>query len=226
VAVFVGINRYRDSSIRELGASERDARDMAEAVRRRGGVQDVFVLVNEQATRKNVEDLLTGTLPGLTGPGDTVLLFWAGHGGRMADWTDTGADRFRAYLVPYDGRLTDEDTIKRTMIPDATLALWLRALDGRKLLVIVETSHGEGMADDLKGGNTTLLAACTRKQFAFERRERDHGVLTHFLLEYLGRSPGLFDPVAAFEYVKQRVPAYVDREFPGSPQTPVLVSPP
>src|SRR5262249_81666 len=73
--------------------------------------------------------------------GDTVILYWSGHGGRCANTDGTEPDGFDEFLVPADGRLADPRT---TMVLDKAFGRWVQALDGRKLLVILDTCHSGG----------------------------------------------------------------------------------
>ena len=64
-------------------------------------------LANEQATRANIEHAIRRHLPAVTRPGDTVLIYWSGHGSRCADTDGDEKDGFDEYLVPHDGRVSD-----------------------------------------------------------------------------------------------------------------------
>jgi WD40 repeat protein len=222
VGVFLGVDKYRDPGIRELRAARSDAVALAQKMKQLGQVQETVVLINEQATLAKSKDLLTQTLPATTRPGDTIVVYYSGHGGQWVDDSGVKPDGLRAYLVPYDGNISDEKQTRISMIRDEVLAQWLGHLPGRKILVILDCVHSGGMAEAIKDPNITVLAGCKFKQFAFERAEGDHGVLTYFLLEYLGKAQGPFDLADAYRYVKDRVEAYVAKAFPGSPQEPVL----
>ncbi|MGD0384494.1 MAG: hypothetical protein ABSA77_13315, partial [Thermoguttaceae bacterium] len=65
------------------------------------------------------------------------------------------------------------------------------------------------------------LASAMARQIALIRQEGDFSVMTHFLLERLREGEPLTVPVA-YEYVKDRVPAYTKKVFHVE-QTPVLV---
>ena len=54
----------------------------ADSLRERGGVREAIVLLNEQATRANVEGQFQ-ELARRTRPGDAVVLYWSGRGGRL-----------------------------------------------------------------------------------------------------------------------------------------------
>ena len=146
VGVFLGINDFQDPQIRDLKVGENDAVTMAEVMKRKCGLQEAIVLVGEQATLKNIEDAVRKRLPAVTRPGDTVVLYWSGHGARCADDNGDESDGFDEYLVPYDGRFADLATIRQTMLLDDTFGRWFQELDGRQLLVILDTCHSGGQS--------------------------------------------------------------------------------
>ena len=144
VGVFIGISDFLDPSIRDLKVCHKDAQTMADVMRTRCGLTDAVVLLNEQATLRNIGEMITRRLPAATSPGDTVIIYWSGHGARCSDNNGDEKDGYDEYLVPYDGRLTDLATIRRTMLLDDAFGRWVQELDGRKLVVILDTCHSGG----------------------------------------------------------------------------------
>lgn len=116
VGVFFGVAKYEFSDAHvesspdpkdpnkplNLKGCANDAREMAKLLKESGGLQEAQVLVNEQATRKNLELAITQWLPSVTGPGDTAFIFFSGHGGQIADDNGDEADKLDEYLLPYD----------------------------------------------------------------------------------------------------------------------------
>ncbi len=102
----------RDPAGLNLNAPPGDARKMAEFFQTQGGVAEVHTLVDEQATRANIEREVTGWLTQVTKPGDTVFIYFSGHGSQLpeSDPSATGArpvnpdepDNMEEYLCPYD----------------------------------------------------------------------------------------------------------------------------
>ena len=70
---------------------------------------------------------------------------------------------------------------------------------------------------------TAVLASSQAAQVSFERRERDLSIMTFCLVELLRSSNGPVSLQDAYRMLQQSVPAYVERAFPGSTQTPILV---
>jgi len=144
VGVFIGISDFLDPGIRDLKVGEKDALAMADVMKRTCGLDEAWTLVGPQASLKNIEDAVRTRLPAATRPGDVVVIYWSGHGARCADDNGDERDGFDEYLVPYDGQWADEATIRRTMLLDDTIGRWLQELDGRKLVVILDTCHSGG----------------------------------------------------------------------------------
>jgi len=151
VGVFIGISDFLDPGIRDLKVGEKDALAMADVMKRTCGLNEAWTLVGPQASLKNIEDAIRTRLPAATRPGDVVVIYWSGHGARCADDNGDERDGFDEYLVPYDGRWADEATIRRTMLLDDTIGRWLQELDGRKLVVILDTCHSGGQTAQEKG---------------------------------------------------------------------------
>jgi hypothetical protein len=255
VGVFIGISDFQDPAIRDLKVGEKDALAMAEAMKRLGRLDEAWTLVGPQASLRNIEEALRKRLPAATRPGDVVVIYWSGHGARCADVGGDERDGFDEYLVPYDGRFADDATIRQTMLLDDTFGRWLQGLDGRKLLVVLDTCHSGGQttlekslakglgnpqpaggdvqfdfldgemerAKDIGQKETALLASSLASQVSFERKEGDLSTMTYFLVQEMSAAPGPLTLAAAYENLKRQVAAYVERNFLGTTQTPVLV---
>lgn len=102
----------RDPAGLNLNAPPADARKMADFFRTQGGVDEVQTLIDDQATAANIERAVTGWLPQVSQPGDTVFIYFSGHGSQIpeADPNSSGSqpvnpdepDNMEEYLCPYD----------------------------------------------------------------------------------------------------------------------------
>jgi hypothetical protein len=251
VGVFIGVSNYQDPSIRPLKVAHHDAAAFAEVMSQYGRLDETILLTNEKATLRNIQRAIRGSLAAATGPGDLVIIYWSGHGGRTSNLDGTEPDGYDEYLVPYDGRLEPADAIRQTMLLDKTFGRWVQELDGRKLLVIIDACHSGGQTQDavkaLTGGDaatpfrkfffatlwtrtkdigqreTAVLASSRATQISFERRGGDLSVMTHFLIEKLTESAGPVTLLDAVEHLQAQVPAFVEKHYPGTTQTPVFV---
>ena len=117
------------------------------------GLDDAIVIPDEKATLAHLRETFNKTLPGLTKPGDTVVIFWSGHGDVIP--VDGKLEHF---LIPYDTpeiKLPEKpsreqiqsaiDTLKRTTLTASVLQRWLQDLDGRRIVLIVEACFAGGL---------------------------------------------------------------------------------
>lgn len=110
--VFFGVANYEFNSVVEqisdgkrhlsLKACDHDAQQMAEVFRTVGGLSEARTFIDASATRHNLEDAVTRWLPSVSRPGDTVVIYFSGHGGQVPDDNGDEADRQDEFLLPYD----------------------------------------------------------------------------------------------------------------------------
>ena len=251
VGVFIGISEYHDQGISPLSVAHVDAETLATVMKEQSQLDEVVVLVNEQATLSQIQAIIQQRLPAATRPGDLVIIYWSGHGGRTSNLDGTEPDGFDEYLVPYDGRLEPAAAIRTTMLLDKTFGRWVQNLDGRKLIVIIDACHSGGQTQGaikaLSGGDsvlpfrkfffattlrrtkdigqreTAVLASSRATQVSFERREHDLSVMTHFLVQKLSSGHGPVTLQETAEFLVEQVPAFVTEHYPGTTQTPIFV---
>jgi len=97
-AAVIGINTYQHPEIPALSYAVNDARSVAAALGRLGFTSErVFLLLDAQATRQGIENVLYEHLRG-AGTNDRLFVFFAGHGETIAlPHGDT-----EGFLLPYD----------------------------------------------------------------------------------------------------------------------------
>lgn len=99
----------------DLVACHRDAQKLAKAMAEYGRLSEFRLLTNEDATRANIEKVLTQWLPSVTRPGDTVVLHLSLHTGQIEDTSGEEPDQLDEFFVPHDGLcLTKEHADKLT----------------------------------------------------------------------------------------------------------------
>jgi len=141
VIAVIGIDRYHHW--RRLANAVRDASGVAALFRRLGFEQITEPMLDCRATGKAIQSLVTDDLRVL-GPDDSLVLFYAGHGGtrghRLGDQViKTG------YLIPVDASSSPDKVA--TWID---LEGWLRAvslLPAKHILVVLDACHS-GIALD------------------------------------------------------------------------------
>jgi hypothetical protein len=85
-----------------LPTSHRNARKLAEVLTEVGRLNDGRVYTNTQATKKQMEETITRWLPSVSRPGDTVLIFFSGHGLQIPDDNGDEPDGLDEVLCPHD----------------------------------------------------------------------------------------------------------------------------
>ena len=101
--VFFGVSEYEFNAELEAATEEKqhlnlpgcnhDARQMAALLREVGDVSEAKIFTNDQATKANLQEAITGWLPKVSRPGDTVFIFFSGHGGQLADDNGDESDK-------------------------------------------------------------------------------------------------------------------------------------
>lgn len=239
-AVIVGVDRYEDADIRDLSFARADAMAVAELLDCLHPAEvDVEVLVDQDATRRNLMVSIGERLPRVTSEGDVVLLYFAGHGSPETAATIDDAAR---YLVLHD---TDYDSVFATgldmerdlprlfeRIHRPRLVLMLvdacfsgraggRTFEGPRLRA--ERSYIRGRRVTLKGlelGNGRLMiGACDDDQVAREESALGHGVFTNYLLK--GPTAADNNETVGILQMYEEIAAAV-RVHTGGRQTPVL----
>jgi hypothetical protein len=119
-----------------------------------GGVDPKYarLYTGEQATLANFEQSVVKWLPSITEPGDTLFIYYSGHGGQVKARDDTEIDGLDELISMYDSDTrtsegTWDERIRKAAIVDDTLARWLQELRGRQIVLILDTCHGGGAVD-------------------------------------------------------------------------------
>jgi len=139
IIIGIGIDCYQHYPV--LANAVRDAMTASRLFQRMGFEQATAPLLDDRATAQAIQELVTDDLTTLTGPDDSLVLFYAGHGTtrrhRLGDRVIT-----TGYLVPVDA----QDKVATWI----ELEGWLRAisrLPPRHILVILDACHS-GIALD------------------------------------------------------------------------------
>jgi hypothetical protein len=128
-AVVIGISDYKNLPEDQwLKFAHEDARSFADHLKSRYvGVppENVKFLLNQDATSENIKDALGAWLPDRVAAGDTVYIYFAGHG--VVDKTDA------AYFVTYD---TNPERLYATAYPMLEMKRIMSNLPHRHLILI------------------------------------------------------------------------------------------
>ena len=159
-ALLVGIGEYKSlqtapqAGMRNLKGPGNDVMKIKDTLMTYYGFKegDIQVLLDNQATRNNIENSFNSHLVDSTTAGDLVVLYYSGHGTRVPDYSGTSSDGFEEALCPYDTVPVGGYNI----IINRELALWMQKLTGRTTVLIMDCCYSGGMVRGIKGHNEIL----------------------------------------------------------------------
>jgi formylglycine-generating enzyme required for sulfatase activity/uncharacterized caspase-like protein len=248
-AVVIGIGQYKDPSIRPLRYAGADARAVYDfLVDPKGGgylKANVQLLLDGQATLTAVRSALGTTLARRAVQGDTVFIYYAGHGAPEADLANREPDGYAKFLVPYDA---DAKDLFATAINMAEVETFFSRIKADTVLLALDTCYsgagggrgfahlpagrditlkGDFLARLAQGKGRAILTAADTNEVALELPDLGHGLFTYHLLDALR---GKADPQGkgyvtlqdAYAYVYDRV-ARQSRRVSGN-QNPKLIA--
>jgi branched-chain amino acid transport system substrate-binding protein len=191
-AVVIGIDRFQSSRISRLQYAVNDARSVARALVPLGFPEkNITVLLNEQASRREVERILASVIRRASGPEDRLVIFFATHGVTTA--LPHGGEE--GYILPYDA---DPDDLPLTALAMQQLKQIGQRIPAKHILVAVDACYGgfslvrsqaPALIDsrylELVGRSRVIqvLTAGRKDQPVIE--EQGHGVFTRKFLEGL-----------------------------------------
>lgn len=201
-AVVIGVSDYVDPTISDLAYADDDAQAVYDFLRSpaagMGGIpeENIRLLVNEQATARNIRSALTTFLRGST-PDDVIFIYIAGHG---------APDPYRLedlYILAHDTEIMD---IAATGVSMALVNDAIQQAYAYNKVLITDACHSAGVgAAGTRSVNTNMVNAAfleymnnsTGGFVAFTASEANqlsqegeqfgggHGVFTHYFLEGL-----------------------------------------
>lgn len=234
-AVVVGLERYRNE-LPPASFAEQDARVVARYLSGTMGYEEgnVALLLNDRATKSDMEKYIETWLPNRVEGEDTVFIYFSGHGAPNAK---TG----EAYLVPYDG---DPLYLENTGYRLSRLYQSLSSLPAKEVVVVLDSCFSgaggrsvlaKGMrpiimemkSPLLENGKTVVLAASSGQQVSSTYDQKAHGLMTYFFLKGLQGDAdtdkdGKIDLAELFEYLRPQVERVARRDF-NNEQTPLLL---
>jgi uncharacterized caspase-like protein len=143
-ALLIGVGTYQYERQINVPVTAADAQAVADVLRDPAycGYPDAQVkpLRNAAASREGILDALD-TLATRTGEGDTVFLFFCGHG----DYGDDG----NYYLTTHDTRLRDRKVVSGSGVRQSEFIEKLRAIKAKRLLLVINACHSGELAPTL-----------------------------------------------------------------------------
>jgi uncharacterized caspase-like protein len=236
-AVVVGIDSY--PNIRPLKYAVADARAFYNLLVMDNQVppENVFLLLNEQATLQALRSTLGTKVKNKAGADDMVIIYFAGHGAAERDMMSPDGDGLEKYLLPYEANPND---LYASALPMREVAYILHRIRSERLVFVADACYSgasggrtvsvTGMRANLSdrflerlagGKGKVIITASSANEVSVEKEELGHGVFTYYLMLGL-RGPadtdadGLVTVDEAYRYVSAKVP-----EATGQEQHPV-----
>lgn len=190
LAIIIGIEGYQ--SLPKSDYSYDDAKLVKEYAKALGFKErNIELLIDEKATRTNIEKSLEAWLKNKVKPQSRVFVYFSGHG---APDPSTG----EAYLVPYDG---DPNYLSITGYSLKRLYSTLGKLSAREVTVVLDACFsGTGGRSVLAKGarpmvmmteslslssNMAVLSATQGSQISTSSPDTGHGIFTYYFLKAL-----------------------------------------
>lgn len=231
-ALVIGVGAYQCENIRDLDYTRADAQAFRDLLVDENYVglpaENVKMLLDQEATLRNIKKAISGWLFERAGEDSTVLIFFAGHGGVEPDKTGREADGLAKYLLPWDA---EHDDMFSTALPNALFNSLLMTVKARRMVVFLDACHAAGVTrsgtrdvdtvvdpyrDLLQGEGRIVIASAKPNQKSYEADTLKHGVFSYHLLEALrGKADvnddGLVSVMDVFGYLQRAVPDTVRR---------------
>jgi hypothetical protein len=187
---------------------------------------NVTQLLDNEATADSIRSALAD-FAARTGPDDTAVIFFSGHGA----FDPAGGDT-RQYILPYD---CDPDDLPGTAIPGDEMTTLFNGIQAGRLLVLFDSCHSGGAGDPkgqlpqlktglsegyyqalAQGRGRVVMASSRPDERSWALHGMNNSLFTHYLLEALrgqGKTLGdgyvrVFD---VFRHVADLVPTRADQ---------------
>jgi hypothetical protein len=209
-ALIIGNDRY--AHIQPLRSAVRDAHRL-DAILRRD--YDFETRVLENATRDQILGALTDYRRRL-GPGDNLLIYYAGHG-----WVDKDEDE--GYWLPVDAR--DDEPVR--WLSNSTLTATIRAMRAKHVLVIADSCFSgkltRGVAPSIRTQDYLARMAAKPARTALTSGglepvldsggKEGHSVFATALFKALAANEAVIDMSQMFSFIRREVALHAE-QFP------------
>ena len=248
-AVIIGVGAYEHAAIPKLRYAARDAEAMQHVLIERAGFKKEHVLLltdhtSTKPTLRNIKSALGTFLARSAAKGDTVLVFFAGHGAPEVDPRGVERDGLAKYLIPSDA--DPEDLYATALSMDEIQTIFSR-IEADLIVVFVDACYSgaaggrtfasrrmqtrtlavdERFLERLTGGKGRAIITASRpSEVSIELNDLQHGLFTYYVVEGL-KGAGDLDRDGIVTL--QELYTYVEREVSrksravGGNQHPVL----
>ena len=226
-AVIIGIDKYQN--FRQLKYAVNDAKAFYNYMTKNNWIppENVTLLLDEDASLKNIKSTLGTTLKKKAGKDDQVIIFFAGHGATEEDSFSPDGDGLEKYLLPFDADLND---LYSSALPVGELSIIFNRIQSDRLIYIADACYsgasggrtigvsgkranisGRFMDRIAKGKGRVIITASGANEVSKEDDKLKHGVFTYYLIDGLkGKADtnkdGSITVDEAYNYVYLTVP--------------------
>jgi Uncharacterized protein containing caspase domain len=226
-AVIIGIDQYKNLPPgRQLQNAVKDAKGVEEVLRKSYQFDRIITLLNEQATKDRIMEVLTEELPAQMDRDDALFLFWAGHGNQeKSEYGDLG------YLIPYDG---DTDKIRKNLTMAEIRDTISKKIPAKHIFYVMDACYSGLLTTRSVDGKTRrdlsylkeitkesvrqVLTAGGKGEEALDGGPGGHSVFTGRLIEILSSAPDFITANELQASIKEKV--YSDARARNHVQTP------
>jgi hypothetical protein len=232
-AVVIGINDY--PRVHHLKYAVNDARAFYDLLVNTNQIQseNVFLMINGQASLKQLRSTLGTRLKNKAGKDDMVIIYFAGHGATERDMMSPDGDGLEKYLLPYDA---DPNDLYASALPMREIAHIFHRIRSERLIFIADACYSgasggrtvsvSGVRANISdaflariagGKGKVIITASSSNEVSVEKDELRHGVFTYYMVEGLrGKADtdqnGLITVDEAYRYVSDKVPQATGQE--------------
>lgn len=192
-AVMIGVERFEEMDLPfDIDGIDESAIAMYEkfADSNNWNDENIKLLLNENATKENIQNVILNWLDNKEDKDDIVLLYFAGHGG----WGIGKGLKQHTWICPYDiSAMNHLDE----QITDVEMDSWLDELESQHVVVILDSCFSGKMLSLCEEGRVILTAG---GRYLFLQADGDDslgiGIFSYFLIQG-------FDGVADFNNDEQ-----------------------
>ncbi|MFH1673388.1 MAG: caspase family protein [Pseudomonadota bacterium] len=228
-AVVIGVDQYINLPFdKQLSYAVRDARGVAEILKKNFKFDKIITLYNREATKANIMKVLSGDLSKISEE-DSVFVFWAGHG-----YTEKTSYGDLGYLLPFDGTFEDAELYKNismTMIKDDIS----KRIPAKHIFYVMDSCYS-GLLVAKRGASRKtarnfdylkeitkekvrqVLTAGSKDQEVLDGGPKGHSVFTGRLIDVLENTDDFITATELSTMVKEKV--FSDAGARGHTQTP------
>lgn len=159
-ALIIGVSDYAHEEVDDLPAAARDAIRFRDFIinELEFAPEAVVTLVDEYATADMIIGGILAHLVDGTNPGDRVVFYFAGHGGRHQDRNGDEADDFDESILAHDAGMFLSET--NGVLVDDILDLLFSRLNDRRVMLVFDSCHSGTVT------RTMLQDASIRNRYA------------------------------------------------------------